>query len=77
MDLFSDKHFLVAIHTSGPNPRPVACGGHRFCHGRIATAVGLQVTQWQTDWFDGSLIKLLDRLLLFFIALEVFQNVTA
>ncbi|MBD1195424.1 phosphate-starvation-inducible PsiE family protein [Vulcanococcus sp. Clear-D1] len=31
----------------------------------------------QTNWFDGSLIKLLDRLLLIFIALEVLQNVTA
>jgi len=33
--------------------------------------------QRQTNWFDGSLIKLLDRLLLIFIALEVLQNVTA
>jgi uncharacterized membrane protein (DUF373 family) len=31
----------------------------------------------QVNWFDGSLIKLLDRLLLIFIALEVLQNVTA
>ncbi|WP_398327284.1 phosphate-starvation-inducible PsiE family protein, partial [Vulcanococcus sp.] len=31
----------------------------------------------QTDWFDGNLIKLLDRLLQIFIALEVLQNVTA
>ncbi|MFN9914403.1 MAG: phosphate-starvation-inducible PsiE family protein, partial [Pirellulaceae bacterium] len=36
-----------------------------------------KVIQWQTDWFDGSMIKLLDRLLLIFIALEVLQNVTA
>ena len=28
-------------------------------------------------WFDASLITLLDRLLLIFIALEVLQNVTA
>jgi uncharacterized membrane protein (DUF373 family) len=38
---------------------------------------GAKVVQWQTDWFDGSLIKLLDRLLLVFIALEVLQNVMA
>jgi uncharacterized membrane protein (DUF373 family) len=38
---------------------------------------GVKVAQWQTDWFDGSLIKLLDRLLLIFIALEVLQNVMA
>ena len=31
----------------------------------------------QTNWFDGNLIKLLDRLLQIFIALEVLQNVTA
>jgi uncharacterized membrane protein (DUF373 family) len=31
----------------------------------------------QFNWFDGGLIKLLDRLLLIFIALEVLQNVTA
>jgi uncharacterized membrane protein (DUF373 family) len=37
----------------------------------------LKAINLQTDWFDGSLIKLLDRLLLIFIALEVLQNVTA
>lgn len=31
----------------------------------------------QTNWFDGNLIKLLDRHLQIFIALEVLQNVTA
>ena len=38
---------------------------------------GLNVINLQTNWFDGSLIRLLDRLLLIFIALEVLQNVTA
>jgi uncharacterized membrane protein (DUF373 family) len=38
---------------------------------------GLKLAQLQTNWFDGSLINLLDRLLLIFIALEVLQNVTA
>jgi uncharacterized membrane protein (DUF373 family) len=37
----------------------------------------LKIANLQTNWFDGSLIKLLDRLLLIFIALEVLQNVTA
>jgi uncharacterized membrane protein (DUF373 family) len=37
----------------------------------------IKVAQFKTDWFDGGLIKLLDRLLLVFIALEVLQNVTA
>ncbi len=38
---------------------------------------GLKVFTLQANWFDGSLIKLLDRLLLIFIALEVMQNITA
>lgn len=37
----------------------------------------LKIANLQTNWFDGNLIKLLDRLLLIFIALEVLQNVTA
>lgn len=37
----------------------------------------LKMVNLQTNWFDGSLIKLLDRLLLIFIALEVLQNITA
>lgn len=37
----------------------------------------LKIVNLQTNWFDGNLIKLLDRLLLIFIALEVLQNVTA
>ena len=41
----------------------------------VETSVGLM--ERQTNWFDGNLIKLLDRLLLIFIALEVLQNVTA
>ena len=38
---------------------------------------GLRLSTFQTNWFDGSLLKLLDRLLLIFIALEVMQNITA
>jgi uncharacterized membrane protein (DUF373 family) len=37
----------------------------------------IKIVRFQTDWFDGGLIKLLDRLLQIFIALEVLQNVTA
>lgn len=37
----------------------------------------LKIANLQTNWFEGGLIKLLDRLLLIFIALEVLQNVTA
>jgi uncharacterized membrane protein (DUF373 family) len=37
----------------------------------------IKIAKFQTDLFNGGLIKLLDRLLLIFIALEVLQNVTA
>lgn len=37
----------------------------------------IKIARIQTDWFDGGLIRLLDRLLMIFIALEVLQNVTA
>jgi uncharacterized membrane protein (DUF373 family) len=37
----------------------------------------IRIARFQSDWFDGDLIKLLDRLLMIFIALEVLQNVTA
>ena len=43
----------------------------------LVVETGIGLVQRQTNWFDGSLIKLLDRLLLIFIALEVLQNVTA
>jgi uncharacterized membrane protein (DUF373 family) len=81
MDLFSDKRFLIAIHSYERQLAKilalllaVVIG---FATVELLLQSGLKVTQWQTDWFDGSLIKLLDRLLLIFIALEVLQNVTA
>jgi uncharacterized membrane protein (DUF373 family) len=37
----------------------------------------MMVFTLKANWFDGSLIKLLDRLLLIFIALAVMQNITA
>ncbi|MEB3166512.1 MAG: phosphate-starvation-inducible PsiE family protein [Cyanobacteriota bacterium] len=81
MDLFSDKRFLGAIHSYERQLAKilalllaVVIG---FATIELLLQSGLKVVQWQTDWFDGSLIKLLDRLLLIFIALEVLQNVTA
>lgn len=81
MDLFSDKRFLSAIHSYERQLAKilalllaVVIG---FATMELLFQSGLKVVQWQTDWFDGSLIKLLDRLLLIFIALEVLQNVTA
>jgi len=81
MDLFSDKRFLSVIHNYERQLAKilalllaVVIGFATF---ELLLQSGLKVVQWQTDWFDGSLIKLLDRLLLIFIALEVLQNVTA
>jgi uncharacterized membrane protein (DUF373 family) len=81
MDLFSDKRFLSAIHAYERQLAKilalllaVVIGFATF---ELVLQSGFKVIQWQTDWFDGSMIKLLDRLLLIFIALEVLQNVTA
>jgi uncharacterized membrane protein (DUF373 family) len=81
MDLFSDKRFLGAIHSYERQLAKilalllaVVIG---FATIELLIQSGVKVAQWQTDWFDGSLIKLLDRLLLIFIALEVLQNVMA
>lgn len=81
MDLFSDKRFLSAIHSYERQLAKILAlllamviGFATF---ELLLQSGVKVIQWQTDWFDGSLIKLLDRLLLIFIALEVLQNVTA
>lgn len=81
MDMFSDKRFLGAIHSYERQLAKILALLLAVVIG-IATLElllqsGVKVVQWQTDWFDGSLIKLLDRLLLIFIALEVLQNVTA
>jgi uncharacterized membrane protein (DUF373 family) len=79
--LFNDKHFLTAIHGYERQLAKLLALLLAAVTGIAAlelvgeTAVGL--VQGQTNWFDGSLIKLLDRLLLIFIALEVLQNVTA
>jgi uncharacterized membrane protein (DUF373 family) len=81
MDLFSDKRFLSAIHSYERQLAKLLALLLAVVIGIAAVELllesGLKVMQWQTNWFDGSLIKLLDRLLLIFIALEVLQNVTA
>jgi uncharacterized membrane protein (DUF373 family) len=81
MKLFNDKQFLSAIHGYERQLAKLlavllaAVVGFAAIELVVETAIGL--VQRQTNWFDGSLIKLLDRLLLIFIALEVLQNVTA
>ena len=81
MKLFDDKQFLNAIHGYERQLAKLlaillaAVVGFAALELLVETGVGL--VERQTNWFDGSLIKLLDRLLLIFIALEVLQNVTA
>ena len=81
MNFFRDSTFLSGIHAY---ERQLA----KLLALLLAAMIGIATIQlfletgWkllllQVNWFDGSLIKLLDRLLLIFIALEVLQNVTA
>jgi uncharacterized membrane protein (DUF373 family) len=81
MDLFSDKRFLSTIHGYERQLAKllalllaVVIG---FAVFELVVESSIKIAQFQTDWFNGGLIKLLDRLLLIFIALEVLQNVTA
>ena len=81
MKLFDDKQFLSAIHCYERQLAKLLAVLLAVVVGiaalELLVETGVTVVQRQTNWFDGSLIKLLDRLLLIFIALEVLQNVTA
>jgi len=81
MDFLGDKRFLDGIHSY---ERQLA----KLLALLLAAVIGLatiflfmdtgaKIISFQVNWFDGGLIKLLDRLLLIFIALEVLQNITA
>ena len=81
MNRFSDKRFLSTIHGYERQLAKllalllaVVIG---FAVFELLVESSIKIAQFQTDWFNGGLIKLLDRLLLIFIALEVLQNVTA
>jgi len=81
MDLFSDKRFLSTIHgyerQLAKLPALLLAVVIGFAVFELVVESSIKIAQFQTDWFNGGLIKLLDRLLLIFIALEVLQNVTA
>ena len=81
VQFLNDNHFLSGIHSY---ERLLA----KLLAILLAIAIGVGTVELfletiiktlnaQTNWFDGNLIKLLDRLLQIFIALEVLQNVTA
>ena len=81
MDRFSDKRYLSIIHSYERQLSKllglllaVVIG---FAVFELVIESGIKIAGFQSDWFDGGLIKLLDRLLMIFIALEVLQNVTA
>jgi uncharacterized membrane protein (DUF373 family) len=81
MNFLSDKRFLDVIHSYERQLAKilalllsVVIGFATF---ELLLQSGFKLIQPDTDWFDGSLIRMLDRLLLIFIALEVLQNVTA
>lgn len=81
MKLLSDDRFLRGIHSYERQLAKllalllaIVIG---FAVFELVVESGIKIAQFQPDWFDGGLIKLLDRLLLIFIALEVLQNVTA
>lgn len=44
---------------------------------QLGIGTALALLDWQTNWLDGQLLTLLDKLLLILIALEVLQNLTA
>ena len=81
MKLLSDKNFLDAIHSYERQLAKILAVLLAVVIGVASIELVIQsswkIIHLQTDWFDGSIIKLLDRLLLIFIALEVLQNVTA
>ena len=81
MEFFSDQRFLRALHSYERQLAKILALMLAVVIGfatiELLIQSGAKIVQWQTDWFEGSLIKLLDRLLLIFIALEVLQNVMA
>ncbi len=81
MKILADNQFLAAIHGY---ERQLA----KLLAMVLSLVIGLATLELlaetvikaftlKIDWFDGTLIKMLDRLLMIFIALEVLQNVTA
>jgi uncharacterized membrane protein (DUF373 family) len=81
MDQFSDKRFLSIVHGYERLLAKllalllaVVIG---FTVIELVVETSIKIARFETNWFEGGLIQLLDRLLMIFIALEVLQNVTA
>lgn len=81
MKILDDKNFLEAIHSYERQLAKLLALLLAVVTGiasiELAAQTSSRIIQMKTNWFDGSLLGLLDRLLLIFIALEVLQNVVA
>ena len=81
MKILDDKNFLEAIHSYERQLAKLLAVLLAVVTGiasiELAAQTSAKIIQLKTNWFDGSLLGLLDRLLLIFIALEVLQNVVA
>lgn len=81
MQFFNDNIFLAGIHRYERLLAKLLAVLLALVIGistfQLFAETGLKLLYLQSNWFDGSLLKLLDRLLLIFIALEVMQNITA
>jgi uncharacterized membrane protein (DUF373 family) len=81
MQFLGDKDFLAGIHSYERQLAKLLAFLLAIVIGfaviELVVESGIKIARFETNWFEGGLIQLLDRLLMIFIALEVLQNVTA
>jgi uncharacterized membrane protein (DUF373 family) len=81
MQFLGDKDFLAVIHSYERQLAKLLALLLAIVIGfaviELVVESGIKIARFETNWFEGGLIQLLDRLLMIFIALEVLQNVTA
>jgi uncharacterized membrane protein (DUF373 family) len=81
MQFLGDKDFLAGIHSYERQLAKLLALLLAIVIGfaviELVVESSIKIARFETNWFEGGLIQLLDRLLMIFIALEVLQNVTA
>ena len=81
MQFLGDKDFLAGIHSYERQLAKLLAFLLAIVIGfaviELVVESSIKIVRFETNWFEGGLIQLLDRLLMIFIALEVLQNVTA
>ena len=81
MQFLGDKDFLTGIHSYERQLAKLLAFLLAIVIGfaviELVVESSIKIARFETNWFEGGLIQLLDRLLMIFIALEVLQNVTA